>query len=371
MKLLIVASLSKIATANYYITALREAGYELLVCSDIDAAGVNIQAQGLVDVAGLLRQHRFEADAALFFEGGSMQLLPDTTGVRSCPTLWYAIDTHMDFEKHVRIGRLFDMTLVAQSQYVAALTARGLTQVQWLPLAFAPELLPDTPTGRDVDIAYVGSDDATVHFHRSVLLDALRGRFPSHRFGRATPEEMGRIYAAARVVFNRSVNNDLNMRFFEAMGAGAVLVTDRVVDNGVESLFEEGRHYICYENEEDLMHKVSGVLQDPARLREIGAAAQSLVLSRHTYAHRASDLATHLAQARIVAKPTSGDVFAACLALGLTADGLRAAARATEQVGGGRFQSLLGRGAAMWIRLAAILVAAIDGLRRAFRPARK
>jgi glycosyltransferase involved in cell wall biosynthesis len=370
MKLLIVASLSNIATANYFITALREAGYELLVCSDIDALGVHIRAKGLIDVEALLCKHRFEADAALFFEGGSMRLLPDTSGVKTCPTLWYAIDTHMDFEKHVRIGRLFDMTLVAQRQYVAPLMARGLTQVQWLPLAFAPALLPGTPPERNIDIAYVGSDDATVHPHRSLLLNALRGRFPSHRFGRATPEEMGRIYAAARVVFNRSVNNDLNMRFFEAMGAGAVLVTDRVVDNGVETLFEEGRHYICYENEEDLLRKVSDVLQDPARLREIGTAAQSLVLSLHTYVHRASDIATHIARARIVAKPSPGDVFVACLALGLTADALRAAARATEQVGGGRFQALLGRGAALWIRLAATFVAAIDGLRRALSPAR-
>lgn len=370
MKLLIVASLSKIATANYFITAFREAGHELLVCSDIDAPGVNVLAHGLVDVASLMRHHRFEADAVLFFEGGSMRLLPDTTGVPSCPTLWYAIDTHMDFEKHVRIGRLFDLTLVAQRQYVVPLTARGLTQVQWLPLAFAPELLPSTPPERDIDIAYVGSEDSAVHPQRSALLNGLRGRFPSHRFGRATPEEMGRIYAATRVVFNRSVNNDLNMRFFEAMGAGAVLVTDRVVDNGVETLFEEGRHYLCYESEDDLLHKVSDVLQDTGRQRAIGTAAQSLVLSRHTYTHRAVDLTTHLAQARIVAKPSPGDVFAACLALGLTADGLRAAASATAQVGGGRFQSLLGRSAALWIRLAATLVAVIDGLRRGLRPSR-
>lgn len=365
MKLLIVASLSKIATANYFITAFREAGYELLVCSDIDAPGVNVRAIGLIDVAGLLSRHRFEADAILFFEGGTMQLLPDTTGVKSCPTLWYAIDTHMDFEKHVRIGRLFDMTLVAQQQYVSPLTTRGLTQVRWLPLAFAPELLPDTPSERDIDIAYVGSADATMHPHRSALLHALRRRFPSNRFGRAAPEEMGRIYAAARVVFNRSVNNDLNMRFFEAMGAGAVLVTDRVVDNGVEILFEEGCHYLCYESEDDLLRKVSGVLEDPDRLLAIGTAAQSLVLSRHTYAHRASDIAMHLAQVRVVAKPSPGDVFTACLALGLTADALRAAARATEQVSGGRFQSILGRRAAMWIRLAATIVKTIHYLRRA------
>jgi len=66
-----------------------------------------------------------------------------------------------------------------------------------------------------------------------------------------------------------------------------------------------------------------------------------------------------------LALPSPGDVFVACLTFGLTADALRAAARATEQVGGGRFQSILGQGATMWIRLAAILVKAIDDLRRA------
>jgi len=41
---------------------------------------------------------------------------------------------------------------------------------------------------------------------------------------------------------------------------------------------------------------------------KISTAAQSLVLSSHTYAHRASDIATHLARAQIVAKPSPGDV---------------------------------------------------------------
>ena len=145
--------------------------------------------------------------------------------------------------------------------YVERLRADGLHQVYWLPLGFAPELLPSPMPERTIDIAYVGSDRVAANPVRHALLGALRREFSSTRFGTAAPKEMGRIYASARLVFNKSVNNDVNMRFFEAAGAGAVLVTDPIVNNGLEELFEEGVHYLSYRDEASLIRAVRSLLE--------------------------------------------------------------------------------------------------------------
>jgi glycosyltransferase involved in cell wall biosynthesis len=365
MKLLVIASIPQISTANYFVAAFKRSGHELLVCSDIAGPQVDLVATGLVDADAVMRKHFFAADAVVFFEGGSMRLLPDTSKVKSCPTAWYAIDTHMDFDKHVHIGRIFDMSFVAQKQYLPALTEAGVRHAQWMPLAFAPELAPVEPMEKNIDIAYVGSENADMHPHRSALLNALRAVFASTHFGRATPLDMGRIYASAKLVFNRSINNDVNMRFFEAMGAGAVLLSDRIVDNGVEDLFEEGYHYLTYCDEHDLVRLVRELLVNPIRMQQIGDAARSRVMSAHTYQHRADELVSKLQTAAKRTCPSPSDVFAACVSLGLTADALRLAGTAVATVGGGRFQRILGASSAMCLRILAAIVAGADHLRRA------
>ena len=50
--------------------------------------------------------------------------------------------------------------------------------------------------------------------------------------GRAYFDEMARAYSAARLAFNRSVKNDVNMRVFEAVACGSLLLTNDLADNG-------------------------------------------------------------------------------------------------------------------------------------------
>jgi hypothetical protein len=61
------------------------------------------------------------------------------------------------------------------------------------------------------------------HRQRSSIVDLLmkRGRIPFEHFTTQTPEEAAEIYASHALVLNIPLNNDLNHRFFEIMGAGA------------------------------------------------------------------------------------------------------------------------------------------------------
>jgi len=346
MKILVVASLTPTTTANYLIGAFREGGHDLLVCSDVPSPLADLRVRGPADVAEICARQNFVPELVLFVEGGSMRLFPTGLERMPCLTAWYGIDTHMDYAKHLRIGRLFDLTFIAQQEFVERLRQDGLRQVHWLPLGFAPELLPAPLPPRSLDIAHVGSSNVSANPLRHALISVLRREFPSSYFGPASPQDMGRIYASARIVFNRSVNNDVNMRFFEAAGAGAVLVTDPIIDNGVEVLFEEGVHYAVYHDEASLLEVVQTLLADPARYEAMGKAARQRVLERHTYRHRADALLAEVALSAKVARPGPEGYFAAFLALDMLGGALDAAAQAMVATSSGTYRKLAGGAAA-------------------------
>lgn len=367
MKLLVIASLTETTTANYFITAFKRSGHELLVCSDIAGPQVDVVARGLVDAEAILRKHSFAADVVLFFEGGSMRLLPDTSKVKSCLTAWYGIDTHMNYQKHLLIGRLFDVSFIAQKEYVEKLRNDGLRQIYWLPLGFAPELMPAEMPERTMDIAHVGSSRIQANPTRHALIDAMRREFPLTYFGQATPKRMGVLYASAHVVFNKSVKNDVNMRFFEATGAGAVLVTDPIVANGIEDLFEENNHYIVYRDEASLLKIVRCLLADPDRCAAIGARARQLVLERHTYRHRADAMLQSVANSTQVAVPRHEDYFAACLSLNLLSGALDAAANSFKSSTAGLYRRYLGKFMFAILKSLALALSLIERVRPEYR----
>lgn len=343
-KVLIIASLTPTCTAHYFIHAFQQLGCAVKVCSDVASESADLLLYGAVDVSRVVARLGFVPDYLLFIEGGTMQILPVGLERLTCLTGWYGIDTHMDYTKHLRIGRLFDVTFIAQKEYVERLRADGLRQIHWLPLGFAEELLPSPMPGRTIDIAYVGSDRVGANPERHALLGALRREFSSTQFGPANPKEMGRIYASSRIVFNKSVKNDVNMRFFEAAGAGAVLVTDPIVNNGVEELFEEGIHYLSYRDEVSLLRAVRGLLADPARCVAMGERARQHAMDYHTYQHRTERVLAIMNRSKKMSVPCPEDYFAACVSLNLLSDALRMAARAVTLPTGGGYRKCVGIG---------------------------
>jgi hypothetical protein len=76
------------------------------------------------------------------------------------------------------------------------------------------------------------------------------------------------------------------MRFFEAMAAGAVVVTPPLA-NGLADLAEEGRHYVVADMDDvpALLESIGRLLRS-AGLADIGKRARALVAEKHTYEHR-------------------------------------------------------------------------------------
>ena len=102
----------------------------------------------------------------------------------------------------------------------------------------------------------------TIHVTISDQDDAgpwIRREFPEHFIGTAFFDEMARIYSASRVVFNRSLRNDVNMRVFEALACGSMLATNDLADNGQAELFRDRGHLATYRDPGEMLEIIAGV----------------------------------------------------------------------------------------------------------------
>jgi glycosyltransferase involved in cell wall biosynthesis/tetratricopeptide (TPR) repeat protein/2-polyprenyl-3-methyl-5-hydroxy-6-metoxy-1,4-benzoquinol methylase len=218
------------------------------------------------------------------------------------PSVFWAIDTHVNFDSCLRRARGFDLVFAAQRDGADRLRRAGIATAAWLPLACDPEIHRKHEIATQYDVAFVGN---VFPGPRQELLELIRRRHRNVFIGQCYFDEMARTYSAARIVFNRSIGNDVNMRVFEALACGSLLLTNDLGENGQSELFQDGVHLATYREPDDLLDKLAFYLRRDAIREKIAAAGRAEVLSQHTYGHRMERMLreAEVALARMVVRP--------------------------------------------------------------------
>jgi glycosyltransferase involved in cell wall biosynthesis/SAM-dependent methyltransferase len=234
---------------------------------------------------------RFKPNTYLYIDSGQEEMRADIDALPITKVAWL-IDTHVSPEIRLAIARHFDHVFLAQKAQVEPYRQAGLKNVHWLPLGCSPDLHAVPMPGRTIDVAYVGSFNPEEGGRRRDVLTAVQRRFPNSYIGKAWPDEMASIYARSKIVVNAAFRNDVNMRVFEAMASGALLITDEA--EGLSDLFEEGRHLVVYRNDAELCDLVQHYLDNEDARERIAAEGQREVLACHTYGCRVDELLAYL-----------------------------------------------------------------------------
>ena len=203
------------------------------------------------------------------------------------PCAWWAIDTHMDFAWCLEKARGFDLVFAAQRDGAALLRREGIETARWLPLACDPDIHGSQDVAKEFDICFIGN---LMPGPRIDLVRLIEQQFKSVYVGQAYFEEMAKLYTASRIVFNRSVKNDINMRVFEALASGSLLMTNDLIENGQAELFRDGVHLATYRDGHDLLDKLRYYLRRDEVREKIAAAGREEVLAKHTYRHRMEEI---------------------------------------------------------------------------------
>ena len=217
------------------------------------------------------------------------------------PSVWWAIDTHMDFSWCLQNAKHFDWVFAAQRDGAAQLRDAGISSASWLPLACDPELHGKLDAEKRFDVTFVG------HLFpgpRADLVRLIQNRFRRSFVGQRYFEEMARTYSTSRIVFNRSIANDVNMRVFEALASGSLLMTNDLAENGQSELFQDGVHLATYRDTEELLDKLAYYLRHEEVRERIAAAGREEVLACHTYRHRMQTLLQKCRETRVESRET-------------------------------------------------------------------
>ena len=201
------------------------------------------------------------------------------------PSAFYAIDTHLShsWRKIKRTASRYDVVVCAQR--TAAERLRGA----WVTFGCDPEFHRAVePVREERDIAFIGTDGGAP---RKFYLQALRERFPNSVIGPAPHRQLGALYSRAKIGFNYAIADDVNMRVFEVLGAGACLVTNALRQDDLARLgLADRQHLALYRSPGHLLEVLQELLTHGDERRRIARAGCEAAWRCHTYAHRVREL---------------------------------------------------------------------------------
>jgi hypothetical protein len=236
-------------------------------------------------------------------------LVTDHLGRRSIPEgldriealkVYYGVDAPINEYWQRHFAMLFDLVLADQKD-AASRWAERRPAVYWLPVAVDVDRYRVEPARPTHDLAFVGVVHAGVRPKRSAILNRLSAEFRLLTAGGRRDRwvdvtEAARLHRRAKLALNENLFPGVTTRMFEIMAAGAPLLTE-ADSNGLNDLFEPGRHLIAY-GPDDLIHLVRAYLDDPAARDEMAGEGRAEVLARHDLGHRAETLCRLIARTR-------------------------------------------------------------------------
>ena len=238
------------------------------------------------DCAARVRSIVDEFKPDIVFQGDqSKPLIHCGIETMDLPRAWYAIDSHLHLSWHRHYAVNFNLVFCAQQNLVPAL---GMFQpsVEWLPLFCGRPAEFVSWKERMHDVSFVGSLDRSANPARAALFDSLRAAGISLH---CATGDYAPVYRASRIVVNQSVHDDLNLRFFEAPGCGALLVTDRL-SHSMSGILEEGRDFLAYGhgNATECAQKIRWALNHDAEAAAMARRAHGKITAGHSEKRRAA-----------------------------------------------------------------------------------
>ncbi|MGG6269252.1 glycosyltransferase family protein [Leptolyngbya sp. AN03gr2] len=158
-------------------------------------------------------------------------------------------------------------------QHLHFFVEAGLKNVFWVPGTYVIQPHRTRSHSEKIyDVVFRGSQSSH-HVQRTRLLQFLQQSGVEVDIAQKPYIDCLEDYTKAHIVLNFSLNGDTNRRVYEVLMAGGFLLTDRLsVQSGLFSLFEEGVHLECYNNEAELLEKIEYYLQHPDQAAQIAAA---------------------------------------------------------------------------------------------------
>ncbi len=206
------------------------------------------------------------------------------------PTACCHYDVYAYTHRRVHWAMLFDYAFLFHPGFEDPLRSAGHPNPITLPHAVDQEFFLSSPEPeRSIEVAWVGRIDGSLYGSRRRILPILATTFRMNDWKQSySYPQLAGLYRGSKIVINIGRDDhlpDANLRVFEAMAAGALLVTS--LPSELEPLgFQSGIHFAGYHNESELFDGLRHYLAHHAERERMAQAGRELVLNEHTYDRR-------------------------------------------------------------------------------------
>ena len=260
---------------------------------------------GVFHLPGVLRSMDFSPD--LFLQQETLGLRAYFGGLESldCPTLFWAIDSHLNMFWQQWYALLFDAVLTPHLSLFEALPEirrpKRLRRFSWL--GQRREWIAHEQRGRAMSLC------ARLDRHRPVrvwLADLLRprGLYVTEGLDMAA---MMRLYDDSRVVPNECIANEVNFRLLEGASSGCLVLSPDVGEDQ-NALLAPDKEFLIYRDGLELLDQTAWAQKRPEAAEAMGRAAMQRVQAEHLPEHRAAtvlELAANLTRNRLTGRAAS------------------------------------------------------------------
>lgn len=222
-------------------------------------------------------------DVLVCLVDSSRRNLPRDVGTFRGPKVLLLADTHhlqsplMTMIRYAAAEAFDRIVFLYDRHHAPIFGAAGFRNLYWFPGLTFPHADAVVRAARsrarpDAHVAFVGQA-AKHHPRRARLLNALvAGGVELAQ--RALPQEAALgFYGSSAIGFNASLNGDLNLRTFEVLASGALLLTDELGrGSGLAELAGGGAAFATYGNTAELVAKARHYLARPEEARQLAAA---------------------------------------------------------------------------------------------------
>jgi len=202
-----------------------------------------------------------------------------------CPKVCYLIDNHVSLTAHLEWAKHYDYVFIAQRAYLDQFKQVNPNSY-WLPVGCDPEVHFGYPSLKQYDVAFAGG--ILEGSRRFNILNQLASNL-NLGYERLFWDEMAWLFSSAKIILNNAFKDDLNMRCFEALSIGSMMLSDMAHGSGQDELFVAGEEYALYTDDTILDVARYYLVHDELR-KNMAGKGRKIVHAAHTYAHRVEDL---------------------------------------------------------------------------------
>ena len=266
------------------------------ICSRLAKPCDIVTPQGMVDLRELKSKlpGNFEPDLILWIDQHELNL-PIYFDAFQCPSVGLFGDTHLHLRGNWDVWRSyaqqFDYVFLSfNKHHMKHFEDAGCRRVSWSPAACDPAVHCRFKAEQIYPVSFVGGTFADLHSERVALLKSLKDRGVDIHIDSKVLHDMSLVFSRSKIVLNRSLADDLNMRVFEAMATGSMLLTNRLPGySGLEELFVDGEHLVLYDDD-NVFELIQYYLKNDEERERIATAGWKEVMNKHTYCRRVDAL---------------------------------------------------------------------------------